>query len=103
MTESQLCNGLRGCAGGVHDLDALALCILMVDIVDAYAAADDELEPAGLTCRINDGDANLGCTPYNENVKILDLLCKFCGLIKLLNNFVTLCAKGCDSILFHTV
>ena len=103
MSHCKLCNCVAGSTGSVHDLDALGLGIFMVDIIDTNAAADDELEPSGLKSRVDDGSADLGSTPYYENIKILDLLCKLLGSIELFNDFVTLVAECCNSVFFHTV
>ena len=103
MSHCKLCNSIAGSAGSVHDLDTLFFGIFVVDIVDADAAADDELQFACFACRINDGNANFGCGTNNENIKVLYLFCKLCRLIELFNDFMTLCAQCGNSILFHTV
>ena len=48
MTHGQFCDGLRGSLRGVLDGDAVGLCILDIDVVNADTAADDQLQLAAL-------------------------------------------------------
>lgn len=59
MSHCKLCNSITGSAGSVHDLDTLFFGIFVVDIVDADAAADDELQFAGFACRTMMGTRTL--------------------------------------------
>ena len=48
-----------------------ALRVLDVDIIHAYAAPDDELQPSALNSRVNLGNPYLGCGTHDHYVKVL--------------------------------
>ena len=69
MTHGQFCDGLRGSLRGVLDGDAVGLCILDIDVVDADAAADDELQLAALGL-VDVVGADLGLGADDDCVKL---------------------------------
>ena len=87
----------------VHNLYTFFFGINVVDIVDTYAAADDELQPACFSCCVDDRLSDFCCRTDDENVEVLYLFCKLFGLIKLLNYLVALSRERGGSILFNTV
>ena len=103
MSERELGNSVGGSARSIANGNALFLGILMVDIVDAYAAADDELELAAFNSGVDSGNVDLGRGTNNENVEILNLLSQLLRGVELLNNLVTLCLKLCNGTLLHTI
>ena len=72
----------------------------MIDIIDTYTAADDELKPACGSCRIDDGLSYLCCGADYKNIEFLYLFRKLFRLIELLNDLVTLSGKSCCRTFF---
>ena len=83
-----------GYAGGLGVID--------VDVVNAHAAADDELELAALglvdLCR-----ADLGLGADDDHVEVTQGLAQLGGLIELLDDLVTLSLQLGHRGLIHTV
>ena len=102
VTHGQLGNGLGGGTGGVLHGDAAGLGVLDVDIVHAHAAADDELELAGLGL-VDVVGANLGLGTDDDGVEILQGGAQLIGLIELLNDLVTHLTELRHGGLIHAV
>ena len=102
MTHGQLGHGLGGGTGGVLHGDAAGLGILDVNIVNAHAAADDELELAGLGL-VNVVGADLGLGADDHGVEILQGGAQLIGLIELLDHLVAHFTQLRHSGLIHTV
>ena len=102
MAHGQLGYGLGGGTGGVLHGDTAGLGVLDIDIVNAHAAADDELELAGLGL-VNMVGADLGLGADHHGVKILQGGAQLVGLIELLDDLVTHLAELSHGGLIHTV
>ena len=102
MTHGQLGHGLGGGAGGVLHGDAAGLSILDVNIVNAHATADDELELAALGL-VNVVGADLGLGADDHSVEILQGGAQLIGLIELLDHLVAHFTQLRHSGLIHTV
>ena len=102
VSERALSNGLAGSVGGVAHHDAVLLGILDVDVVNADAAADDELEVAALGL-VDVGSANLGLGADDDHVEAAQCLAELFALVELLNDLVTLSLQLGHRGLIHTV
>ena len=102
MTHGQFGHGLGGGTGGVLHGDAAGLGILDVNIVNAHATADDELELAGLGL-VNVVGADLGLGADDHSVEILQGGAQLIGLIELLDHLVAHFTQLRHSGLIHTV
>ena len=102
MPHCELCNGLRGSLRGVLDGDAVCLGILHVDVVDADAAADDELELAALRL-VDVVGADLGLGADDDRVELAQGCAQLIGLIELLNDLVPQLAQLRHCLLVHTI
>ena len=102
MAHGQLGYGLGGGTGGVLHGDAAGLGVLDIDIVNAHAAADDELELAALGL-VNVVGADLGLGADDHGVEILQSGAQLIGLIELLHYLVTHLTELSHSGFIHTV
>jgi hypothetical protein len=102
MAQRQLSHGVGGGLGGVADGNAVLLGILDVDVVDAYAAADDELELA-LASLVDVVGPDLGLGADYYGVEILKSLSELIGFIELFYDIVSELAKYGESSLIHSV
>ena len=100
MGQRQLRNGVGGGTRGILHGDAVCLGIGHVDVVDADAAADDELQ-AGALRRINMVGADLRSRADDHDVKVADGLAQLLGRVELL--FVALRAQGLQRGLIHSI
>ncbi len=102
VAHSQLRHGLGGGAGGVADGNAVLLGVLDVNVVNAHAAADDQLELAALglvdLCR-----ADLGLGADHHGVEVTQGSAQLVGLVELLDDLVTQLAQLRHRGLIHTV
>ena len=102
MGHGQLRDGLRGRAGGVHDLDAGFLGIVHVDVVDADAAANDELQGRALGL-INLRCADLGFGTDDTGIELPQGLAQLFGGVELLNDLMAFAAEQLHGGLIHAV
>ena len=102
MAHGQLCDGLGGSLRGVLDSDAVGLGILHVDVVNADAAADDELELTAL-CLVNVIGADLGLGADDDCVKLTQGCAQFFGRIELLDDLVACLAQLRHGGLVHSI
>ena len=84
MAQSQLGNRLGGSLGGIGDLYTVGLGILDIDIVNADAAADNQLQVAALGL-VYDILTDLGLGPYNDDIKVPEGLAQLLRLIEMLD------------------
>ena len=82
MGQRQLRNGVGGGTRGILHGDAVCLGIGHVDVVDADAAADDELQ-AGALRSIDVIGAHLGGRADDHDVKVADGLAQLLGRVEL--------------------
>ena len=75
-----------------HDLDAAVFGILHVDVVDADAAADDELQLGALGL-VNMVGADLRLGADDDCVEVPQSLAQLIGLVELLNDLMALLAQ----------
>ncbi len=102
MGHGQLGHGLGGGTGSVLHGDAAGLGILDVNIVNANAAADDELEVAALGL-VDVGSANLGLGADDDHIEVTQCLAELFALVELLNDLVALSLQLGHRGLIHTV
>ncbi len=102
MRHGKLCHGLGGGARGVLHVDAGSLGIVNVDVVNAHAAADDELELAALGL-VDLCGADLGLGADDDNVEIAQRLAELGRLIELLYDLVALSLQLRHRGLIHPV
>ena len=96
-------HGLGAGAGGVADGDAVLFSVLHVDVVHAYAAADDQLQLARFLGRIDVGSADLGGGPDHQHVVVLYGFLQGFGIVELLIHLATLGFQRGHRALLHTV
>ena len=87
MAHGQLRDGLGGSLRGVLHGDAVFLGILHVDVVDADAAADDELQLAALGL-IDVVRADLGLGADDDRVKLAQGRAQLIRLVELLDDLM---------------
>ena len=87
VAQRQLGNRLAGSLRGVLHGDAVFLGILHVDVVDADAAADDELQLAALGL-IDVVRADLGLRADDDRVKLAQRRAQLIRLIELLDDLM---------------
>ena len=102
MAHSQLCNGLGGGLRGVLDGDAVGFRILDIDVVDADAAADDELQLAALGL-VDVVGADLGLGADDDCVKLTQGRAQLIRLIELLDDLVACLAQLRHGGLVHSI
>ena len=102
VAHSQLCNGLRGGLRGVLDGDAVGFRILDIDVVDADAAADDELQLAALGL-VDVVGADLGLGADDDCVKLTQGSAQLIRLIELLDDLVACLAQLRHGGLVHSI
>ena len=102
MTHGQFCDGLRGSLRGVLDGDAVGLCILDIDVVNADTAADDQLQLAALGF-IDVVRANLGLGANDDCVKLTQGCAQFFRSIELLDDLVACLAQLRHCGLVHSI
>ena len=102
MTHGQLRHGLGGSLRGVLDGDAVCLGILDVDVVNADAAADDELQLAALGF-IDVVRADLGLGADDDCVKLTQGCAQLIRLIELLDDLVACLAQLRHCGLVHSI
>ena len=95
-------SGVGGGSRGILHGDAVCLGIGHVDVVDADAAADDELQ-AGALRSIDVIGAHLGGRADDHDVKVADGLAQLLGRVELLDHFVALRAQGLQRGLIHSI
>ena len=89
-------------AGGVFHGDAIGLGVLHVDVIHAYAAADDQLQLAALGL-VDVVGADLGLGADHHHVEITQGLAQLIRLVELLHHLVTHLAQLRHRGLVHTV
>ena len=102
MAHSQLCNGLRGGLRGVLDGDAVGFRILDIDVVDADAAADDELQLAALGL-VDVVRADLGLGADDDCVKLTQGRAQLFRGIELLDDLVACLTQLRHCGLVHSI
>ena len=95
-------HGLGGRLGGVFHGDAIGLGVLHVDVIHAYAAADDQLQLAALGL-VDVVGADLGLGADHHHVEITQGLAQLIRLVELLHHLVTHLAQLRHRGLVHTV
>ena len=102
MAQRQLCHGFRGSLRRVLHGDAVFLGILHVDVVDADAAADDELQLAALGL-IDVVRADLGLRADDDRVKLAQRRAQLIRLVELLDDLMPQLAELCHGLLVHSI
>ena len=102
VAHGQLRHGLGGRPGGVFHGDAIGLGVLHVDVIHAYAAADDQLQLAALGL-VDVVGADLGLGANHHHVEIAQGLAQLIRLVELLHHLVTHLAQLRHRGLVHTV
>ena len=102
VAHGQLRHGLGGRPGGVFHGDAIGLGVLHVDVIHAYAAADDQLQLAALgLVDVVGADLSLGAD--HHHVEITQGLAQLIRLVELLHHLVAHLAQLRHRGLVHTV
>ena len=100
MPQRQFSNRVRACLRRVANGDAAPFGADFVDVIDAHARTDDELEFAGHASGVNLLFAHFGCAAHDEHIVILQGFAKRVRLVKLHVYLTTLRLKRGDCALF---
>jgi len=102
VCHGKLSHGLGRGSRRVLDGDAGFFGVLYIDVVNAYATADDELELAAL-CFVDVVGTDLGLGADDDGVELAQRSAQLIRLIELLDNFVTCFAQLRHSGLVHSI